>query len=79
MGETDSLIRLTKLYGEALGMELRTVSWRMFGDSKKLGAIVASADLSVRRRKSANDVAVGSPSIPVKPSAVRAPIGALPW
>lgn len=49
MSATDSLIRLARLYGDAQGIETKTVSWRLFNDSKKLAAIQAGADLSVRR------------------------------
>ncbi len=49
MSAIDHLIRLSADYAQATGVETTTVSWRLFGDSKKLGAIIEGADIQVRR------------------------------
>lgn len=53
MSATDSLLRLSRLFAHAHGLELSAVSWRLFGDSKKLRAIEQGADLQTRRLESA--------------------------
>lgn len=49
MSALEQIIELSKAYGSALEVENSTVSWRVFGDSKKLDAIIAGADLQVTR------------------------------
>ncbi len=48
-----NLIRVAGAYGAALQLERSTVSWRIFGDGKKLDALVAGADIQVRRFETA--------------------------
>jgi hypothetical protein len=43
------LIRVADAYAVAAGVEEKTVSHRVFGDSKKLTAIRAGKDITVRR------------------------------
>lgn len=47
------LIRVAEAYGSAVGIESSTVSWRLFGDGKKLDALKAGADIQVRRFEAA--------------------------
>lgn len=49
MSGIDQLLSVARAYGAATGLEPSTVSWRVFGDGKKLGAIEAGADIQVRR------------------------------
>lgn len=49
MNATDSLLALADAYGAAHKIESSTVSWRVFGDTKKLGAIREGADIQMRR------------------------------
>ncbi|MBI5111329.1 MAG: hypothetical protein HZA68_05055 [Rhodovulum sp.] len=49
MSGIDQLLLLARAYGAAHGIEMSTVSWRVFGDTKKLGAIAAGGDIQVRR------------------------------
>jgi hypothetical protein len=49
MSSIDHLLRVADLYGSALSLERSTVSWRIFGDTKKLPAIHAGADIQVKR------------------------------
>lgn len=49
----DQLITIGRAYAAAEGIELSAVSWRVFGDSKKLGAIVAGADIYSTRLEAA--------------------------
>lgn len=49
MSAIDHLLRLSRLYMQAEGIELTTLSSRMFNDGKKLGAIEAGSDIQVRR------------------------------
>lgn len=49
MSGIDHLLLLARAYGAAHGLEPSTVSWRVFGDTKKLGAIEAGGDIQVRR------------------------------
>ena len=49
MSGIDQLLSLAREYASATGVELTTVSWRVFGDTKKLAAIVAGGDIQVRR------------------------------
>lgn len=45
----EQLLKVSAEYGRAEGIEPSTVSWRVFGDTKKLGAIIAGADIQTRR------------------------------
>ena len=49
MSGIDQLLALARSYAAAEGLELSTVSWRVFGDTKKLGAIETGSDIQVRR------------------------------
>ena len=53
MSGIDQLILLAKAYGNAEGVEASTVSWRVFGDTKKLGALLDGGDINVRRYEKA--------------------------
>ena len=53
MSGIDRLLMLARAFAEAQGLELSTVSWRVFGDTKKLGALEHGADIQVRRCESA--------------------------
>jgi hypothetical protein len=49
MSEIDHLLVVADVYKRALGLEDITVSHRLFGDSKKLGALRRGADITVGR------------------------------
>lgn len=49
MSAIEQLLSLCREYGRAAGVDTTTVSWRVFGDSKKLGAIMEGADIQTRR------------------------------
>lgn len=49
MSAINHLLSVADAYAKAEGIELSTVSWRAFGDTKKLGAIQNGADIQVRR------------------------------
>lgn len=53
MSGIDQLLVVARAYANATGLELSTVSWRVFGDTKKLPAIEAGADIQVRRYEKA--------------------------
>lgn len=53
MLNTEHLTTLADAYGRALTLEEKTVSSRVFQDSKKLGAIRAGSDITVSRYNSA--------------------------
>lgn len=53
MTATDSLLTIARAYGQHLGLDLSQVSWRVLGDTKKLGAIADGADLTTRRLEKA--------------------------
>lgn len=53
MTEIDQLLTVARAYAEAEGIELRTVSHRVFDDGKKLAAIAAGRDIQVRRYRHA--------------------------
>lgn len=53
MSAIDQLLTLARAYGLAAGIKASTVSWRVFGDSKKLADIEAGADIQVRRQERA--------------------------
>lgn len=49
MSAIDHLLAVAKVYAQAEGIEMQTVSSRAFGDGKKLGAIEDGSDIQVRR------------------------------
>lgn len=49
----EHLLRLSEAYVEATGVEGKTLSWRVFGDSKKLDALQTGSDIQVRRYEGA--------------------------
>ena len=49
----EKILRLADLYGEALGLERTTVSWRLFQDTNKLDALASGRDLFLGRYESA--------------------------
>lgn len=49
MSGIDHLLNVASAYANAEGVEFSTVSWRVFGDSKKLDAIRNGKDIQVRR------------------------------
>ncbi len=49
MSAINRLLLLASLYQEATALKPVTLSWRLFGDSKKLGAIENGADIQVTR------------------------------
>lgn len=53
MSAIDDLLRLSHVYGAAVKIEQSTVSWRLFGDNKKLAALVAGKDIQVKRLEAA--------------------------
>jgi len=53
MSSLDHVLRLAKAYGKATGAASSTISWRVFGDTKKLDAILAGGDLTTRRHEAA--------------------------
>jgi hypothetical protein len=53
MSMLDSLLAVAKGYAVGAKVDLSTVSWRVFGDTKKLAAMEAGADIQVRRLEKA--------------------------
>jgi hypothetical protein len=53
MSAIDQLLRLTAEYERAAGVDTVTASWRIFGDSKKLGALKDGKDIQVKRLEAA--------------------------
>jgi len=49
MSAIDQLVDLARRYSDATGLEPKTVSWRAFGDTKKLAALETGADIQVGR------------------------------
>lgn len=49
MSGRERILRLAAVYGEALGLERTTVSWRLFQDTNKLDAIASGRDLFLGR------------------------------
>lgn len=47
------LLTLSGVYAGAAGVKASTVSWRVFGDAKKIDAIADGADLQTRRFEAA--------------------------
>lgn len=48
-----SLLKVVRVYQFATGLGQSTVSWRVFGDTKKLGALEAGKDIQVTRLEKA--------------------------
>lgn len=46
-------IAITTAFREITGLKTTALSWRLFGDSKKLGALEAGADIQVTRYEKA--------------------------
>lgn len=53
MSAIDDLLTLADAYGRAERIETTTVSWRVFGDTKKLGALKHGKDIQVKRFEAA--------------------------
>lgn len=49
MIDSSTLIRIASTYAERAGVEMKTVSYRVFGDTKKLPAMMNGADITVSR------------------------------
>lgn len=49
----DHLLAVARAFGDAAELPDTTVSWRVFGDTKKLPRIKAGADLQTRRLEKA--------------------------
>jgi hypothetical protein len=49
----EQLLTLSQAYQDATGKKPTTVSWRMFGDSKKLGGLRNGGDIQVKRYEQA--------------------------
>lgn len=45
----DQILKVARAYGAAQNIEISTVSWRVFGDTKKIAALECGADIQVRR------------------------------
>lgn len=80
MSAIDQLIQVAREYARATDLELKTVSWRLFEDSKKLEAMVEEgADIQVRRlEKSMRWLADNWPDNAVWPEDVARPATAEP-
>ena len=77
MLNTDHLTTLADVYGRALTLEEKTVSSRVFQDSKKLGAIRAGSDITVGRYNAALEwFSANWPSDAVWPDGVPRPANA---
>jgi hypothetical protein len=53
MSQIEQILTLARAYASAEGVELSTVSWRVFGDTKKLRALDEGGDLHTRRASAA--------------------------
>jgi hypothetical protein len=53
MSRIDELVALAREYGRATGLDVSAVSWRVFGDTKKLSALMAGADIGIKREEKA--------------------------
>ena len=53
MSVIGQILLLANEYGRSLGVGPHTVSWRVFGDSKKLSAMINGADIQVKRAEAA--------------------------
>ncbi len=49
MSQIQQILALADAYADAEGIQLSTVSWRVFGDTKKLQALHDGGDLQTRR------------------------------
>jgi hypothetical protein len=49
MTSINHLLRVARAYGAAEGIAPSTVSWRVFGDTKKLGALETGSDIQIGR------------------------------
>jgi hypothetical protein len=75
MDGIDSLLLVARTFAQAEGLDLSTVSWRALGDTKKLPAIAAGADIQVRRfEKTMRWFAENWPDGVAWPEKVRRPI-----
>lgn len=75
MSAIDQLIRVAREYARATDLELKTVSWRLFEDTKKLEAMIeGGADIQVRRLEKAMQwFSANWPSGAVWPDDIRRP------
>ena len=74
MSAIDQLLELAAEYGRAAEVDTTTVSWRLFGDSKKLAAIIEGGDIQVRRfEKSMLWLAENWPDRAVWPASIKRP------
>lgn len=53
MNAIERLLLLARAYGGAENLEPSTVSWRVFGDTKKLAALESGRDIQVKRLEAA--------------------------
>jgi len=53
MTPIDALLTVAQTFTEAQGLKTETVSWRVFGDSKKIALLIGGADLGTRRHAAA--------------------------
>ena len=53
MSAIDNLLEVARVFRQAQGLKTETVSWRVFGDSKKLALLMGGADLGTRRHAAA--------------------------
>ena len=51
--EPEQLLALARIYAAAEKVDLSTVSWRVFGDTKKFAALDGGADLVTKRYREA--------------------------
>ena len=49
MTSINDLLRVARAYGDAERIASSTVSWRVFGDTKKLAALEAGSDIQLGR------------------------------
>ena len=53
MTAIDQLLTVARTFAEAQGLKTETLSWRVFGDSKKIALLLGGADLGTRRHAAA--------------------------
>lgn len=53
MTAIEALLTVARIFTDAQGLKTETVSWRVFGDSKKLALLTGGADLGTRRHAAA--------------------------
>lgn len=76
MSAINHLVEVAAEYGRAEAVDDTTVSWRVFGDSKKLPAIKGGADIQVKRLERAMAwLSSNWPSSAIWPSDVPRPSG----